>query len=284
VVITATETVGGLLSGSLALLSDAGHNLSDVLALALALVGSWGASRRPTIKATYGLGRLEVATALINALSLVAIALFILYEAFQRYASPTAIHVPIMLIVATVGLIGNLLSVFILHGDHKHNINNRAAFLHMLYDAISSVAVIIGGIVILFTGWVLVDLILSVLIAMMILWSSLDIIKEASGIFMEQVPRGIDVEQVAETISRVPGVHNVHHLHIWTISSRAVALSCHITLAEADSPRFAVIIRAINETLLAEYGISHATIQPEGDLCPEQTLVYPTPRTRRDKQ
>ena len=169
VAITAAETIGGLLSGSLALLSDAGHNLSDVLALALALVGSWGAARRPTSKATYGLGRLEVATALINALSLVAIALFILYESFQRYASPTTIQVPIMLIVAAIGLAGNLLSVYILHGDHKHNINSRAAFLHMLYDAISSVAVIIGGIVILFTGWVLLDLILSVLIAMMIL-------------------------------------------------------------------------------------------------------------------
>jgi cobalt-zinc-cadmium efflux system protein len=118
----------------------------------------------------------------------------------------------------------------------------------------------------------------------MILWSSLDIIKEAAGIFMEQVPRGLDADQVAETISHVPGVRNVHHLHIWTISSRAVALSCHITLSEADAPRYAAIIRAVNDVLLAEYGIGHATIQPEGDLCPEQPLIFPISRVKPENQ
>lgn len=275
--ITAAEVVGGLVSGSLALLSDAGHNLSDVLALVLAYAGGRGAARKPSARATYGMGRLEVATAFINALSMVALALFIIYEAFIRYGNPQPIDGSIMLGVAFVGLCGNLLSVFILHRDRNRSLNNRAAFLHMLYDAISSVAVIIGGLVILASGWYLLDLILSVLIAMLIFWSSLDILKEATGIFMERVPRGFDVEQVADAIAQVPGIRDVHHLHLWSISSTAVALSCHIAISPGDGAHYAGVIRTVNEMLKSRFGIVHATIQPEGDLCPEQPLMSPHP-------
>jgi len=156
--ITVAEVIGGVASGSLALLSDAGHNLSDVIALILAYFGARGAAIKPTKRSTYGFKRLEVVTALINALSLVAIAVFITDEAFHRYAAPKTIDGSIMLSVATLGLIGNILSVWILHRDRNRTINNRAAFLHMLYDAISSVAVIIGGIIIIISGWYLLDL------------------------------------------------------------------------------------------------------------------------------
>lgn len=280
--ITAAEAVGGLLSGSLALVSDAGHNLSDVFALILAYVGARGAVMRPTKRSTYGFKRLEVFTAVINAVSLVIIALYIIWEAFRRYAEPQEIDGLLMLSVAAVGLLGNLLSVWILHRDRQATINSRAAFLHMLYDAISSVAVIIGGIVIIISGWYLLDLILSVLIAMMILWSSLDILKEAAGIFMESVPRGVDIDRVGRSIAVVPGVKDVHHLHIWSLSSSQAALSCHIILDEGDYQRFPEIVRDVTLMLQKTYGIDHATIQPEGPLCPEQPVQSRLPHRDGD--
>jgi len=280
IVITAAEAVGGVLSGSLALLSDAGHNLSDVIALVLAYFGARGARMKPTKRSTYGFKRLEVVTALINALALVAISLFIVIEAFGRYKDPQPIQATMMLSIAVIGLLGNLLSVWILRSDRHKTINARAAFLHLFYDALASVAVIAGGIVILFTGWYMVDLILSVIIAMMIFWSSLDIIKEAGGVFMEAAPKGIDVDEVARTIASVPRVRDVHHLHVWSISSSQIALSCHICLAQEDFSDYPAIILAIHDVLLEKYKIDHATIQPEGEQCPEH-IIPPSLGTRQ---
>jgi cobalt-zinc-cadmium efflux system protein len=274
--ITAAEVAGGVVSGSLALLSDAGHNFSDVIALILAYFGAWGSTLPPTKRSTYGFKRLEVVTAFINALTLVAIALFITYEALNRYAHPVPIHAPVMLIVAVIGLLGNLLSVWLLAHDRNRTINTRAAYLHMLYDAVSSVAVIIGGLVILFSGWYLLDLILSVVIAMMILWSGLDVLKEAGGIFMEAAPRGVDIDEVSQSILGIPGVADVHHLHIWSISSNQIALSCHITLTDSKTRDFPAVIRAVHDMLKDKHGIDHATIQPEGEVCPEQPIL-PSP-------
>lgn len=283
-IITAAEVVGGLISGSLALLSDAGHNLSDVIALILAFFGAKGAALKPTKRSTYGFKRLEVVTALINAISLVAIALYIIYEAFRRYADPQQIDGTIMLTVAVIGLLGNVFSVWILHRDRNKTINDRAAFLHMLYDAVSSVAVIIGGIIIILSGWYLLDLILSVLIAVMILWSSFDILKEAGGIFMESAPKGIDVDDVAATIASVNGVRDVHHLHVWSISSSQIALSCHIDLDERDRGCCPEVIREVHKVLLDQHGIDHATIQPEVGVCPEQPSVMQLPTGSKDKE
>ncbi|MCP4569294.1 MAG: cation transporter [FCB group bacterium] len=282
-IITAAEVVGGLISGSLALLSDAGHNLSDVIALILAFFGAKGAALKPTKRSTYGFKRLEVVTAFINAISLVAISVYIIYEAFHRYADPQPIDGTIMLSVAVIGLLGNVFSVWILHRDRNKTINDRAAFLHMLYDAISSVAVIIGGVVIIFSGWYLLDLILSVLIAVMILWSSFDILKEAAGIFMESAPSGIDVDEVSASIAAVAGVRDVHHLHIWSISSSQIALSCHIDLNEGERGCCPEVIREVHKVLLDRYGIDHATIQPEVGVCPEQPLVIKLPTGHKEK-
>lgn len=272
-VITAAEFIGGIVSGSLALLSDALHNLSDVIALVLAWFGAKGAELKPTTRSTYGFKRLEVVTAFINALALVVIAVYIIFEAFDRYSNPQPIDGVIMLSVAAIGLLGNVLSVWLLHRDRNKTINNRAAFLHMFYDAISSVAVIIGGIVILITGWVLLDLILSVLISMMILWSSFDILKEATGIFMEVAPKGIDSDRVKAAIEELPRVNEAHHIHIWSISSSQVALSCHIVLAGGDCTGCTSVIREVHVLLAENFGITHVTIQPEGSFCPETPLV-----------
>ncbi len=282
VVITTAEFIGGILSGSLALLSDAAHNLSDVIALILAYFGARGAELKPTKRSTYGFKRLEVLTALINALTLVGIAGYIIYEAFERYSDPQEIDAPIMLTVAVIGLLGNLASVFILHKNRNMTINNRAAFLHMLYDTISSVAVIIGGVIIFFSGWLLLDLILSVLIAMMIFWSGLDIIKEAGGIFMEAVPKNINIDEVTQTIADIDGIEDVHHLHIWSISSSQPALSCHIKLAADRFGHCTDIIKTVHQTLLEKHGIDHVTIQPETDFCPEQ-VVHDIHKNRRSE-
>ena len=281
--ITATEFIGGILSGSLALLSDAGHNLSDVIALILAYFGARGAAIKPTKRSTYGFKRLEVVTAFVNALTLVVIAVIIIIEAFDRYSDPPEVNAPIMLSIAIIGLIGNVLSVWILKSNRNDTINMRAAFLHMLYDAISSVAVIIGGIVIIFTGWLMLDLILSVLIAMMILWSSLDVLKEATGIFMESAPRGIDIDRVTDTIEKTHGVRQAHHFHIWSISSTEVALSCHIEISRDDQCGCADVIHRIHQRLKHEHGIGHITIQPEFDICPDPPLQKTIDPGKNDK-
>ena len=281
-VITAAEFIGGVISGSLALLSDAAHNLSDVISLILAWFGAKGAEMKPRKRTTYGYKRLEVVTALINALSLAGISIYIIIEAFDRYSNPQPINGLIMLSVAAIGLLGNVFSVWILHRDRNRTINNRAAFLHMLYDAISSVAVIVGGIVILATGWYALDLILSILISVMILWSSLDILKEAAQIFMEVAPKGINIDEVKGAIEEIPGVTEAHHIHVWSISSSQVALSCHVVMSREDCANCTGVIRKIHEMLDREFHITHATIQPEGEVCPELPIVSEIPRKRKE--
>ncbi len=274
IAITVAEIIGGLITGYLALLADAVHNLSDVAALILAYIGDKGASRPPTKKATYGYKRLEVMTAFISAVSLVVIAIYIFYEAYQRFLNPQPISNPtLLLIIASIGLVGNILSVWILHSAKKSSLNIKTAFLHMLYDTISSAAVIIGAIVIINTGWMYLDPILSVIIGLMILWSSFDVLKEATIIFFEGVPRGINFDEVASAINDFPKVVNAHHLHIWSLSSSSIALSTHICLNETEYHLAPEIIRDISAMMQNKFGIGHCTIQAEMGLCPDNSIL-----------
>jgi len=274
IVITVAEFIGGLITGYLALLADAVHNLSDVAALILAYIGDKGAARPPTKKATYGYKRLEVMTAFISAVSLVVIAIYIFYEAYQRFLHPQPISNPtLLLIIASIGLLGNVLSVWILHSAKKFSLNIKTAFLHMLYDTLSSAAVIIGAIIIINTGWMYLDPILSVIIGLMILWSSFDVLKEATIIFFEGVPRGINFDEVAQAINRFPKVINAHHLHIWSLSSSSVALSCHICLDEADYHLAPETIREISDLMRQKFKIGHCTIQAEMGVCPDDKII-----------
>jgi len=274
IAITVAEIIGGLITGYLALLADAVHNLSDVAALVLAYIGDKGASHPPTKKATYGYKRLEVMTAFISAVSLVAIAIYIFYEAYQRFIHPQPISNPtLLLIIASIGLVGNILSVWILHSAKKSSLNIKTAFLHMLYDTLSSAAVIIGAIVIINSGWMYLDPILSIIIGLMILWSSFDVLKEATIIFFEGVPRGINFDDVAKTIGDFPKIVNAHHLHIWSLSSSDIALSCHICLTETDYIKAPEIIREIGELMKHKFGIGHCTIQAEMDICPDDKII-----------
>ncbi|MFH1372286.1 MAG: cation diffusion facilitator family transporter [bacterium] len=272
--ITAAEVIGGLLSGYLALLADAIHNLADVAALGLAWLGVKGSEKPATKKSTYGFKRVEVMTALISAVALVVIAIFILIEAYHRLRNPVPITAPVLFLsVAVIGLLGNILSIVFLYSEKGKSLNMKTAFLHMAYDATSSVIVILGGLVILFTGWYTIDVILSAAIALMIFWSSYLVIKEAVMIFLEAVPRGVDFDAVLGAIMEVPKVHDVHDLHIWSLSSNEIALSCHVAIEQKDFDTGPAIIVAINQMLKERFHIGHPTIQIEHHDCNRPDLL-----------
>jgi cobalt-zinc-cadmium efflux system protein len=271
--ITLTEAIGGTLSGSLALLSDAGHNLADVISLGLSYLGEKLSGKKATRRHTFGFKRTEIFTALINSLSLVGIAFFIVIEALKRISSPPELSLGLMLGVATIGLLGNLFSMVILE-KKESNLNVKAAYLHLFYDAISSVAVIGSGLLIYLTGWVILDLAVSLLIAGMVLWSGLGVIKRTIHIFMQGVPEGLEFDKILEDILKVPGISSVHGLHIWSIDSSDVFLSCHVCTAESDGKGDTDrVIKNINEMLQQKHGIHHTVIQAETqNLCKMDVL------------
>jgi len=271
--ITVAEAIGGTLSGSLALLSDAGHNLSDVISLGLSFIGEKLSKKKATRRHTFGLKRTEIFTALINSLSLVGIAFFIVMEALKRISSPPELSLGLMLGVATIGLLGNLFSMVIL-GKKENNLNVKAAYLHLFYDAISSVAVIGSGLLIFLTGWVILDLAVSLLIAGLVLWSGLGVIKRTIHIFMQGVPEHLEFDRILQDILGVPGVNSVHGLHIWSIDSTDVFLSCHVCTAESDGKGDTDrVIKNINEMLQQKHGIHHTVIQAETqNLCKMDVL------------
>jgi len=279
--ITAAEFIGGILTGYLALIADAIHNLSDVAALILAYLGELGSQKPATKRSTYGFLRLEVMTAFTSAVALVVIAIYIFYEAYLRFIEPTEIKNPTLLLtVAVIGLIGNILSVFLLHPAKGKSLNIKTAFLHMLFDTLSSAAVIIGAIIILKSGYVFIDPILSIIIGIMILWSSYGVLKEATLIFLEAAPVGIDYDKVEAEIKNHPQVYAVHDLHIWSLSSTERALSCHICIDIADYEKAPEIIHNISSSLHDKFNIGHATIQPEREDCANADLLN---HLRRDK-
>lgn len=260
--ITVAEFVAGFLSGSLALVSDAGHNLSDVLALMLGYAGERAARSRPSARFSFGLRRLEVLIALVNAVSLLAIGVFIVIEAVRRFAAPQPVQGGLMLVVALVGLVGNALSILLLQRHRGHSLNLKAAFLHLLYDTISSLAVVGVGLVLLYRPWYWLDLTVSLVIVVMMIWSSLSIITEAVRVFLQATPSSIDPGQVRGAILAVAGVASLHGLHIWSVSSNEVFLSCHVCTVSSETDSNAVI-QSINRTLREDFGIEHSAVQVE---------------------
>ncbi len=264
--ITVAEFVAGMISGSLALVSDAGHNLSDVLALMLGWAGERAARSRPSARFSFGLRRVEVLIALVNALSLLAIGVYIVVEAVERFRNPVEIDSGLMLAVALVGLVGNALSIVILHRHRRGSLNLRAAFLHLLFDTLSSLAVVGVGLVLLWRPWYALDLAASLVIVVLMTWSSLQVVAEALRVFLQAAPANINPEEVRSAILGVEGVRDVHGLHIWSVSSREVFLSCHVcTEKDADSD---AVILGLNRMLAGRFGIEHTTIQVESSpLC-----------------
>jgi cobalt-zinc-cadmium efflux system protein len=251
------EIVGGLLANSLALLADAGHMLSDAGALALALFAIWFARRPAGPQHTYGYYRVEILAALVNGAALVAIAILIFVEAMQRFRAPQDVDAPLMIAVATGGLVINLAGLWTLHGVRGESLNTRGAWLHVMADALGSVQAIAAGALILAFGWNWLDPLASVLIGGLVVYSSWSLVRQSVMVLMEGAPGHIDVDEVRDRLGRVPGVRAVHDLHVWTISSGLVALSAHV---EAQRPP-SEVLRELRHDLEAEYGIRHTTIE-----------------------
>lgn len=262
--IAIAEFVGGVVSGSLALISDAGHNLSDVLSLVLGLVGEKISRSKPNNVYTFGLKRFEVAIALINALILIIVGGYIILEAVERLNNPYLIQADVMLFVALIGLVGNALSIFLLHHHRNESLNMKAAFLHLFFDTLSSIGVVIVAISIVLWEVMFLDLVIALAIVGMIAYSVWGIVLESWRIFMQGAPRGINVAEIQKKLEKIKGVKSVHGLHIWSVSSSEIFLSCHVCL-DAAIPRLNtdVLIKQINQMLRAQYNIHHTAIQIE---------------------
>jgi cobalt-zinc-cadmium efflux system protein len=255
------EAVGGYLSNSLALLSDAGHMLTDVASIALAMFALWFSSRPVTSKKTYGYLRLEILAALANGVALVVISLMIFYEALQRIKNPEPVAGIEVMLIAIGGLIVNAISAYLLHSASSENLNMRGAFLHVISDMLGSVGAIIAGLLIWQFGWTISDPVISVLMCALIIFSSWQLIRESVNVLLEGTPSHINIQAVIEAIMTVRGVLNVHDLHIWTISSGNDALSAHVAIGTEAS--YEGTLQALQEALRSKFNIGHLTIQIE---------------------
>jgi len=261
------EFAAGIKAQSLALLSDAGHNFTDALALGLAWFAFVIQCRPPSQTKTFGYHRAGVLAAFINALTLVLLAVFIFYESYKRFLSPREVQEDIMIIVAGAGLVVNVAVMWALHSESRHDINIRGAFMHMLGDALSSVGIIIGGFVIAYTGLQWIDPLLSVIIGILILWSGWGIIHESLNILLEGLPRGMKLDDVCNALRQIDGVIEVHDLHIWSLSSSSHALSCHTVIRDLPPSASDVILREMNQVLAERFRIDHTTVQFEHVTC-----------------
>ena len=255
------ELIAGFLTNSLALLSDAGHMLSDIGALSLSLFAFRMARRPATLSSTYGYHRVEILAALFNGLTLWLIVGVIFAAAYSRFYHPPVVASYGMMIVAVLGLVVNIIAAVILQGGHRHNLNLRGAFLHVVSDAVGSVGAIVAGVVMWTTGWYLADPIISVLISVLILFSSWSLVKDSLSVLMQAVPKGIRLEEVRQTIEAVAGVSAVHDLHIWAVTSDIFTLSAHAVVANGGD--FHEVLNGIEDTLRERFNIEHTTIQLE---------------------
>ncbi len=257
------EFIGGIYTNSLALTADAGHMLGDVAALALSYFAMWLASKPAPVEKTFGYKRAEIFAALINGVALVVIALVIVYEAYERMINPPEIKASVMLIIAFGGLIVNILGAILLHADTKENLNIKGAFLHIIGDLLGSVGAIISGLLIMYKQIYIADPIISIIIALLVLYSSINLTRNASRILMESAPKNINIEEVKRALEKVDGANRVHDLHIWSIDSSRISLSVHIVAKIENSEK---ILHDVHHILEHHFGICHSTIQiePEG--------------------
>ncbi len=271
-IITLTEFIGGLISGSLSLLSDAGHNFSDVISLILGYVGEIFSRKNADYKHSFGFKRIKVFTALINAITLIVLGILIIIEGIHKIGHPSPITTGLMLIIGFIGLLGNLFSIVLLRSHKDENINMKAAYLHLFYDTLSSVIVIVSAVFIFFTGFYIFDIIASLIIAIMMLFSGYKIIKSTVHIFMTGVPENIDMKEIVASIKKISDITNIHDLHIWSIDSEEVFLSAHIKVKK-DS-KSDDILKEINNMLKTKYHIEHTVLQIEKDeICENEEVL-----------
>jgi cobalt-zinc-cadmium efflux system protein len=261
------EVIGGILSGSLALLADAGHMLTDTMALALAAFAFRVSSRPADSRRSYGYQRFQILAAFVNGLSLLLIVGWILFEAVRRLMDPPEVMGPMMLMVAGVGLLVNIFAFIVLHGGDRENLNIRGAALHVVGDLLGSIAAIAAAIVIIYTAWMPIDPILSVLVALLILRSAWHLVKRSAHILLEGAPEWLDENRMqSRLIERVPAIDSIHHVHVWGLTQQHLMLTMHVAL-EGNPPDPTAVVRRIKGVLREDFGIKHSTIEIETDDC-----------------
>jgi len=266
VAFVAAEATAGFWSGSVALLSDAGHNLTDAFGLGLAAIAYSLETRPGDHVKTFGYQRMGVLAAFVNALILVLLAGWLFWESYVRLISPQPVAENVMIVVASVGLLLNLGIAWGL-GGHGGDLNVRAAWIHMIGDAASCVGIIAGAVVIHYTGWVRIDPILSIVIGVVIVWTAWDIFKDSLNILLEGLPKGLNLAEVTAGLREIRGVIDVHDLHIWSLGSEARALSCHVLIEDMPPSESGSILREVNHVLCDHFAINHTTIQFEHTRC-----------------
>lgn len=266
------EAIGAWWTGSLALLADAGHMFTDVAALALALTAVWFGSRPATSKKTFGYYRLEIIAALVNGVALVVISLIIFYGAYERWLDPPVVRTGPMIAIAAGGLSINLLCVWILHGHDEIDLNIRGAWMHVMGDALGSVAAILAGVCMWLFGWYAADAVFSVFISILIIWGSVRLIRESTNVLLEGTPAHINLAAVEDAILATAGVSDVHDLHVWTITSGREALSAHVIHSESISQ--AALLRELRTKLHDRFGVDHLTIQMETSDFEDETFHF----------
>jgi cobalt-zinc-cadmium efflux system protein len=271
--IPAVQVVGGLQAHSMALLSDAAHNFSDFTAVLIAYVANRIGRRGASVRNTFGYRRVEILAAAINVAVLLGAAAFIVIEAFHRLHHPDAVSGKLVVLVAMVGVIGNGLSAWLLHHDAGHNLNVRGAFLHMLGDLLTSVVVVLNGIVLMFKPWYWLDPVLSMVIAIFIVKNCWTILKEATCILMNATPNGLDIHKIRDFLERIPGIRNVHYLHAWNVCSSSVAFSCHVVVPDQHLSKIDALKEKIRHQLLHQFGIDHPILQFETSPCGEGEVL-----------
>jgi len=271
--ITVAEVIGGIISGSLSLISDALHNFSDGFAIIITYVAMRLSKRPKTSKYTFGLKRAEIIAAIINASTLIIISFFLIKEAIDRFSNPTPIAGSLMLIVASLGLIANVAGTLLLKKGSANNLNIRAAYFHLLSDAVSSLAVIIGALFIILYKIYWIDPLLTVLISIYILKETYEIVKESVDILMMSNPEGIDLNVIKNIVEKIPGVINIHHIHLWKLNDNDTHFEAHIEVEDMAVSKTIEIQKQIEHKLHDKYEINHTTLQFECGACDEDELI-----------
>lgn len=274
IVITVAQVIGGLLSGSLSLLSDALHNFSDVLSLIISYIATVFAKKKASTNKTFGYKRAEIIAAFVNAASLIIVAIILIKEAIERFLDPQEVSSNLVIWLSIVAILGNGFSVLLLKKDANSNMNMKSAYLHLLTDMMASVAVLIGGILMLLFKWYWVDLVLTLAIAVYLIFMGYDLLKNATRVLMLFTPNSIVVDHIVDRIKDIAAVKNVHHVHIWQLNEDEVHLEAHIDFKEdIKLSQFDAILEDIEEALFHDFGINHVNIQPEFGKCDSKQVI-----------
>lgn len=274
IIITVAQIIGGLVSGSLSLLSDALHNFSDVLSLIVSYIATVLSKKEASTNKTFGYKRAEIIAAFVNALSLMIVAVILIKEAIERFLDPQEIESNLVIWLSIVAILGNGFSVLLIKKDAKSNMNMKSAYLHLLTDMMASVVVLIGGLLMMFFKWYWVDPLLTLVIALYLIFMGYDLLKDATRVLMLFTPNSIAVDQIVKSMNKIESIKNMHHVHIWQLNEDEVHLEAHIDFNEdIKLSQFDAILEEIEEELFHNYGINHVNIQPEFGKCDDKQLI-----------